>query len=104
MNWDTVAGNWKQMKGKAKQKWAKLTDDDLIISTASASSFSGVSRSATASRRISPKGSSEGLGTHALERRGFPHRAAAGAIFIGIRRPSAEESSPATGLMPLADK
>jgi len=57
MNWDTVAGNWKQMKGKAKQKWAKLTDDDLIISTASASSFSGVSRSATASRRISPKGS-----------------------------------------------
>jgi uncharacterized protein YjbJ (UPF0337 family) len=29
MNWDTVAGNWKQMKGKAKQKWAKLTDDDL---------------------------------------------------------------------------
>src|SRR6516164_11592155 len=29
MNWDTMAGNWKQMKGKAKQKWAKLTDDDL---------------------------------------------------------------------------
>ena len=29
MNWDTVAGNWKQMKGRAKQKWAKLTDDDL---------------------------------------------------------------------------
>ena len=29
MNWDRVEGNWKQMKGKAKQKWAKLTDDDL---------------------------------------------------------------------------
>jgi len=29
MNWDTMAGNWKQMKGRAKQKWAKLTDDDL---------------------------------------------------------------------------
>ena len=29
MNWDTMAGNWKQMKGKARQKWAKLTDDDL---------------------------------------------------------------------------
>jgi uncharacterized protein YjbJ (UPF0337 family) len=29
MNWDRVAGNWKQMKGKAKEKWAKLTDDDL---------------------------------------------------------------------------
>jgi uncharacterized protein YjbJ (UPF0337 family) len=24
-----MSGNWKQMKGKAKQKWAKLTDDDL---------------------------------------------------------------------------
>jgi hypothetical protein len=29
MNWDRIAGNWKQMKGKAKEKWAKLTDDDL---------------------------------------------------------------------------
>jgi uncharacterized protein YjbJ (UPF0337 family) len=29
MNWDRVSGNWKQFKGKAKQKWAKLTDDDL---------------------------------------------------------------------------
>jgi uncharacterized protein YjbJ (UPF0337 family) len=29
MNTDTVAGNWKQINGKAKQKWAKLTDDDL---------------------------------------------------------------------------
>ena len=29
MNWDQVAGQWKQMKGKAKTEWAKLTDDDL---------------------------------------------------------------------------
>jgi uncharacterized protein YjbJ (UPF0337 family) len=29
MNWDRIEGNWKQLKGKAKQKWAKLTDDDL---------------------------------------------------------------------------
>jgi uncharacterized protein YjbJ (UPF0337 family) len=28
MNWDTVEGQWKQLKGKAQQKWAKLTDDD----------------------------------------------------------------------------
>jgi uncharacterized protein YjbJ (UPF0337 family) len=28
MNWDTVEGNWKQFKGKAQQKWGKLTDDD----------------------------------------------------------------------------
>ncbi len=29
MNWDTAAGNWKQFKGKIKEKWGKLTDDDL---------------------------------------------------------------------------
>ena len=29
MNWDRIEGNWKQFKGKAKEKWAKLTDSDL---------------------------------------------------------------------------
>jgi uncharacterized protein YjbJ (UPF0337 family) len=29
VNWDRAAGDWKQLKGKVKQKWAKLTDDDL---------------------------------------------------------------------------
>ena len=29
MNWDVVKGNWKQLTGKVKQKWGKLTDDDL---------------------------------------------------------------------------
>lgn len=29
MNWDQVEGQWKQMKGKVKTKWGKLTDDDL---------------------------------------------------------------------------
>jgi uncharacterized protein YjbJ (UPF0337 family) len=28
MNWDTVEGQWKQLKGQAQQKWGKLTDDD----------------------------------------------------------------------------
>ena len=27
MNWDTVAGNWKQFKGKVQMQWGKLTDD-----------------------------------------------------------------------------
>jgi len=31
MNWDQMEGKWKQMKGTAKQKWGKLTDDDLDI-------------------------------------------------------------------------
>lgn len=29
MNWDRVTGNWKEMSGKAKQQWGKLTDDDM---------------------------------------------------------------------------
>ena len=29
MNWDKIAGNWKQAKGELKQQWGKLTDDDL---------------------------------------------------------------------------
>jgi uncharacterized protein YjbJ (UPF0337 family) len=28
MNWDTIEGNWKQMTGKAREKWGKLTDSD----------------------------------------------------------------------------
>jgi uncharacterized protein YjbJ (UPF0337 family) len=31
MNSDQMAGKWKQMKGAAKQKWGKLTDDDLDV-------------------------------------------------------------------------
>ncbi len=29
MNRDILHGKWKQLKGQAKQKWGKLTDDDL---------------------------------------------------------------------------
>jgi uncharacterized protein YjbJ (UPF0337 family) len=31
MNWDTVKGDWKQFRGKVKEAWGKLTDDDLDI-------------------------------------------------------------------------
>jgi uncharacterized protein YjbJ (UPF0337 family) len=31
MNWDQVEGKWKQMKGSVKQKWGRLTDDDLDV-------------------------------------------------------------------------
>jgi uncharacterized protein YjbJ (UPF0337 family) len=29
VNWDRIEGNWKQFKGKVKEKWGDLTDDDL---------------------------------------------------------------------------
>jgi len=28
MNWDTIEGNWKQLSGRAREKWGKLTDSD----------------------------------------------------------------------------
>jgi len=31
MNWDQMEGKWKQAKGAVKQKWGKLTDDDLDV-------------------------------------------------------------------------
>ncbi len=29
MNNDVIKGNWEQLKGKVRQVWAKLTDDDM---------------------------------------------------------------------------
>jgi len=29
MNWDRIQGNWKQLTGKVKEQWGKLTDDDI---------------------------------------------------------------------------
>jgi uncharacterized protein YjbJ (UPF0337 family) len=29
MNWDRIEGNWRQFKGKVKEQWGKLTDDDI---------------------------------------------------------------------------
>ena len=31
MNWDQIQGNFKQLGARIKQKWAKLTDDDLQL-------------------------------------------------------------------------
>ncbi len=29
MNWDQVEGKWKEFKGTIREKWGKLSDDDL---------------------------------------------------------------------------
>ncbi len=29
MDWNRFEGNWKQVKGKVKEQWGNLTDDDL---------------------------------------------------------------------------
>ena len=29
MNWDQIEGQWKDLKGRMRQQWGKLTDDDI---------------------------------------------------------------------------
>jgi uncharacterized protein YjbJ (UPF0337 family) len=31
MNQDRIEGRWKEMKGKVKERWGQLTDDDLDV-------------------------------------------------------------------------
>jgi uncharacterized protein YjbJ (UPF0337 family) len=31
MNWDKVEGKWKQLKGRVRQKWGDITDDDFDV-------------------------------------------------------------------------
>jgi uncharacterized protein YjbJ (UPF0337 family) len=31
MNWEQMTGKWDQMKGEARAKWGKLTNDDLMF-------------------------------------------------------------------------
>ena len=31
MNRDVLVGQWKQLKGKVKQQWGRLTDDELDL-------------------------------------------------------------------------
>jgi uncharacterized protein YjbJ (UPF0337 family) len=42
MNWDVVEGNWKQLKGKVKDKWGKLTDSDVDSLSGKKDQFLGV--------------------------------------------------------------
>lgn len=29
MDWNRIEGNWRQFKGRVKEQWGKLTDDEL---------------------------------------------------------------------------
>jgi uncharacterized protein YjbJ (UPF0337 family) len=31
MNWDLVSRNWRVMRGKVRERWGELTDDDLAV-------------------------------------------------------------------------
>jgi len=41
MNWDRIQGNWKQLSGKAKEQWGKLTSDDWDVVAGRRDQFAG---------------------------------------------------------------
>ena len=41
MNEDRIKGQWKQLAGKLKAKWGKLTDDDLRIAEGNSEYLAG---------------------------------------------------------------
>lgn len=41
MNEDRIKGKWKQLSGTMKEKWGKLTDDDLQVAEGNAEYLAG---------------------------------------------------------------
>ena len=70
MDWNRVEGNWKQMKGAAKQQWGKLTDDDLTQIDGSREKLEGSFRSDMESPGMKPASrSTPGIQTRACNKR-----------------------------------
>lgn len=55
MNKDEAGGNWKQFKGKVKEQWGKLTDDDMTIIEGKRDQLVGKIGNATVIRKIRQK-------------------------------------------------
>jgi uncharacterized protein YjbJ (UPF0337 family) len=41
MNEDRIKGQWRQLNGKLKSRWGKLTDDDLQVADGNAEYLAG---------------------------------------------------------------
>ncbi|HRO62910.1 CsbD family protein [Thermomonas sp.] len=41
MNEDRIQGNWKQLKGKMKSQWGRLTDNDVTYAEGNAEYLAG---------------------------------------------------------------
>lgn len=42
MNWDRIEGNWQEWKGKVRQVWGKLTNDDIDVSDGTRQELAGL--------------------------------------------------------------
>ena len=41
MNWDVAKGRWEQLKGEARKRWGKLTDNDWEVVAGDKDKFIG---------------------------------------------------------------
>jgi uncharacterized protein YjbJ (UPF0337 family) len=67
MNWDQIAGNWKQFEGKVQQQWGKLTSDGLQQVRGDQKCWPAKFRSVAASPRRRPNASSR-IGLEGFDR------------------------------------
>ena len=42
MNRDQIAGSWKELQGKLREKWSKITDDDLGVVAGKRDQLAGI--------------------------------------------------------------
>ena len=55
MNEDIIKGKWEQLKGKAKEKWGELTNDDLDIIEGKRDQLAGKIKSVTVALKMKLK-------------------------------------------------
>jgi len=47
MNWEQISGKWMDLKGQVKQRWGKLTDQDLVTINGKRETLAGKIRERT---------------------------------------------------------
>jgi uncharacterized protein YjbJ (UPF0337 family) len=74
MNWDQMEGKWKQMKGSVKEKFGKLTDDDIHIVNGNRDKLVGkIQERYGIAKEEAQKRADEWASTHAGAELGAPH-------------------------------
>jgi uncharacterized protein YjbJ (UPF0337 family) len=56
MDWNRIAGNWQQFKGQVREKWGRLTDDDLDLINGGRTSWRARFKNLQSGRGRSQKG------------------------------------------------
>src|SRR5262249_35931919 len=107
MDWNRVQGSWKQLEGKMKTKWGKLTDNDLMAIKGSREQLEGklqqlyVYRRTKFIRRLMPgfprKASSDPLNHVTLKNHSGPKTSLLGPLLFGSWR-RCPNSEPAASL------